>query len=187
MRMSKIAWGLVTAVLLAAAPAWADEPAGGNPCGEMKEEAKPAPKKAAKKVKKPAKKAEPAAAEAVEQPAAPSGDDEAAAEMKAGTGVNRKKKEIVGEAAEFPAGTKVWVWSRVNGAKDKAVFHVWKRDDKQVMKKEFTAKSNRYRTWTRLVVKPGNYTVEVQDESGAVLGSTTFVVGDFSKATAKAE
>ena len=38
----------------------------------------------------------------------------AAAEVKAGTGV--ENKESVGTASEFAAGTKIWVWSRVTGA-----------------------------------------------------------------------
>src|SRR5215510_632608 len=53
----------------------------------------------------------------------------ASAEVKAGTGV--EKHEIVGEASTFPAGTTVWVWSRVlNGEGN--VKHVWKLDGKEV-------------------------------------------------------
>jgi hypothetical protein len=107
-------------------------------------------------------------------PAADKGD--AAADMKAGTGVNRKKKEVVGEAESFTAGTKVWVWSSVTGAKGTTVKHVWKRDDKVLWEKEFEATSGRYRTWSRRSVKAGTYTVETQSEDGTVLGTVTFTV-----------
>src|SRR5215510_14041292 len=60
---------------------------------------------------------------------APKDASGASAEVKAGTGV--EKHEIVGEANSFPAGTTVWVWSRVlNGEGN--VKHVWKLDGKEV-------------------------------------------------------
>src|SRR4051812_43006482 len=68
-----------------------------------------------------AKKADPPAA------TAPAGD--VPAEVKAGTGV--EKHEVPGEAATSPAGTTVWVWSRVTGAEG-SVKHVWKRDGQPV-------------------------------------------------------
>src|SRR5688500_11097598 len=49
----------------------------------------------------------------------------ASAEVKVGTGV--ENREIAGEAASFPAGTTVWVWSRVSNTEG-SVKHVWKRD-----------------------------------------------------------
>jgi hypothetical protein len=56
-------------------------------------------------------KKEPPAAAAETKPKDASG---ASAEVKAGTGV--EKHEIVGEGTSFPAGTTVWVWSRVTNA-----------------------------------------------------------------------
>jgi hypothetical protein len=114
---------------------------------------------------------------ATEEKVAPEAPDGAAAELKAGTGVNKKKREVVGEAESFTAGTKVWVWSSITGAKGTVVKHVWKKGDKVLWEMTFDAKSNRYRTWSRHSVrKPGDYTVEVQTEDGSVLGTTTFTV-----------
>jgi hypothetical protein len=94
--------------------------------------------------------------------------------MKAGTGIS--KREAVGAADAFTAGTKVWAWSAITGAKDSTVKHVWKKDGKVLWEKSFEVSSSRYRTWTRRSVKPGSYTVEVQAEDGTVLGSVTFTV-----------
>jgi hypothetical protein len=144
---------LIAGLMLAATPAFAGDD-------------KPAPT-----AKKPA---EPAAD--ADKDTKPPASSDAAADMKAGTGVNKKKKEIVGEAETFTAGTKVWVWSSVTGAKGTTVKHVWKKDDKVVWEKEFEATSGRYRTWTRRNVKAGTYTVETQTEDGTVLGTVTFTV-----------
>jgi hypothetical protein len=108
-------------------------------------------------------------------PPAVDAPDGAAAELKAGTGIDKKKREVVGEAESFSAG-RVWVWSSITGAKGTTVKHVWKRGDKVLWEKTFEAKSNRYRTWTRRNVKAGEYTVEVQTEDGAVLGTITITV-----------
>jgi hypothetical protein len=141
---------LLAGLMLAATPAFAGDD-------------KPAPE-----AKKPA--AEP------DKDTKPPSTGEAASDMKAGTGVNKKKKEVVGESETFTAGTKVWVWSSITGAKGTTVKHVWKKDDKQVWEKEFEATSGRYRTWTTRRVKAGTYTVETQTEDGTVLGTVTFTV-----------
>jgi hypothetical protein len=116
---------------------------------------------------------EPEAKKAPPEEKAPATGD---TEMKAGTSVDRKKREVVGEADTFTAGTKVWVWSSIKGQKGATVKHVWKRGDKVLWEMTFEAKSNRYRTWSRHKVKAGEYTVEVQTEEGEVLGSTSFTV-----------
>jgi outer membrane biosynthesis protein TonB len=144
-----------------------------------KEPAKPAePKKdqpapdAKKKAPPPPKEDKPAAPPK-ETPATPSTSG-AAADVKAGTGIS--KREPVGEAESFTAGTKVWAWSSITGAKDQTVKHVWKKDGKVLWEKEITVTSGRYRTWTRRTVKAGSYTVEVQSADGEVLGSVSFTV-----------
>ena len=104
------------------------------------------------------------------------------AEMAAGTWVDRKKRVLHGAADSFAVGKKVFVFSKIKGQKGNTVKHVWKRDDKKLWEKEFTATSNGYRTWSRMYVKAGTYTVEAQTDDGEVLGSVTFTVtGDFSK------
>jgi hypothetical protein len=147
---------MVTAMLLATAPVFAGDDKG----------AKPAPP--------PEEKVESKGAPQVPPDTERSSD--AAAELKAGTGVNKKKREVIGEAESFTAGTKVWVWSNITGAKGENVKHVWKRGDKVLWEMEFTAKSSRYRTWSRHKVKAGEYTVEVQTEDGSVLGTVSFTV-----------
>src|SRR5687768_12229481 len=86
----------VATVLAGASPAWAQD-----------DKAKPAPPPATKPAPPPAAEPAPPAAPA------PSG---AAAEVKAAKGV--ENREPVEEGASFPASTKVWVWSRITGAKD---------------------------------------------------------------------
>src|SRR5687767_13922973 len=54
-----------------------------------------------------------------EAPADPGG---ATAEIKAGTGV--ENREVVGEATSFPAGSTVFVWSRVTNGEGN-IKHVW--------------------------------------------------------------
>ncbi len=98
----------------------------------------------------------------------------AAAEVKAGTGV--ENKESVGTASEFAAGTKVWVWSRVTGAGGTAVRHVWKKDGAQVWQAKLAVKSKRWVTHSRRQLKAGSYTVEVVGADDAVLGSVSFTV-----------
>jgi 4-hydroxyphenylpyruvate dioxygenase-like putative hemolysin len=94
----------------------------------------------------------------------------ATAEVKAGTAIARR--EVVGEAASFPRGTKVWAWANIRGAAGQELKFVWKRDGKVAWEKPFTATSGRYRTWTRHAVRAaGAWTIEVQTADGAVLGS----------------
>jgi hypothetical protein len=155
--MSKWVSMLTVGMLLAAAPAFAGDD------------------KADPKAAKPAIKPQPPK-DMPDEPPVVAAPDGAAAEIKAGTGVNKKKREVVGEAETFTAGSKVWAWSSVTGAKGETVKHVWKRDDKVLWEKTFVAKSSRYRTWTTHRVKAGSYTVEVQTEDGAVLGTMSFTV-----------
>ncbi len=157
MRLSTLAWGLGLAIALAGAPAWADQ---------------------AKQPPKDDVKDRPPAEEKVKPEPPPQPDAGEGAEVKAGTGVIRKKRVLVGESDSFEPGTKVWVWSRVHGHKGEAFKYVWKRDDKLVMEKEYTATSSHYRSWTAVRVKAGSYTVEIQSADGDVLGSVAFTVGE---------
>jgi hypothetical protein len=98
----------------------------------------------------------------------------ATAEVKAGTGV--EKFEITGEAATFPAGTTVWVWSKiVNGEGN--IKHVWKLDGKEVWSMTLPVSSKRWSTGTRRTIpKAGNWEVEVVTESGESLGKVAFTI-----------
>ena len=99
---------------------------------------------------------------------------DASAEIKAGTGVD--KHEIVGEATSFPAGTMVWVWTRVSNANNTDVKHVWKRDGKEVWTATLPIKSSRWSTQSRRAIKDGSWEVEVIADGGKSLGSVKFTV-----------
>ena len=98
----------------------------------------------------------------------------ASAEVKAGTGV--EKHEIAGEATSFPAGTTVWVWSRVvNGEGN--IKHVWKRDGKEVWTATLAVGSKRWATSSRRTIPAaGSWAVDVVTEAGASLGTVSFTV-----------
>ncbi|MBL8626281.1 MAG: DUF2914 domain-containing protein [Myxococcales bacterium] len=98
----------------------------------------------------------------------------AAAEVKAGTGV--ENKESVGTASEFTAGTKVWIWSRITGAANTTVQHVWKKDGAKVWAANLKIKGNKWTTASRRQLKAGSYSVDVVAADGTVLGSVAFTV-----------
>lgn len=108
------------------------------------------------------------------QPAPPAATAGAAAEVKAGTGV--ENKESVGTASEFTAGTKVWVWSRITGAANTTVQHVWKKDGAKVWAANLKIKGNKWTTSSRRQLKAGSYSVDVVGADGTVLGSVAFTV-----------
>jgi len=98
----------------------------------------------------------------------------AAAEVKAAKGV--ENKEPVEEGASFAAGDKVWIWSRITGAANTTVKHVWKKNGQELWFASLPVKGNRWTTSSRRTVQPGQYVVEVQGEDGSVLGSVSFDV-----------
>lgn len=98
----------------------------------------------------------------------------AAAEVKAAKGV--ENKEPVEEGTSFAAGDKVFVWSRITGAANTTIKHVWKKNGQEIWFATLPVKSTRWTTSSRRTVQPGQYVVEVQAEDGSVLGSVTFDV-----------
>lgn len=94
----------------------------------------------------------------------------ARAEVKAATGI--ENREPTGEATTFPAGTLVYVWSRVFDAKDQDVEHVWKRDGRESRRARFHVGSPRWSVNSRMRnAKKGAYVVEVvmgEDKLGEV-------------------
>jgi hypothetical protein len=98
----------------------------------------------------------------------------ASAEVKAGTGV--EKHEVVGEGTSFPANTTVWVWSRVTNAEGN-IKHVWKLDGKEVWTATLPVGSKLWSTQSRRTIpKAGAWTVDVQTEAGAALGTVSFTI-----------
>ena len=116
-------------------------------------------------------KAEQKAGEAAATAAAASG---AHAEVKAATGIEDRKP--TGEATSFKAGTLIYVWSQVTGAKGQEVEHVWKRDGKEFRRAKFSIGSVRWNMNSRIPnAAKGGYVVEVVlgDEK---LGEIAFTV-----------
>ena len=145
-------------IALAAGTGYADDAKKDEPKAAAKEPAKDAAKDAPKDAAKDA----------------PKDASGATAEVKAGTGV--EKHEIVGEANSFPAGTTVWVWSRVlNGEGN--IKHVWKLDGKEVWTATLPVGSKRWSTQSRRAIpKAGSWQVDVQTEAGAQLGTVSFTI-----------
>lgn len=121
-----------------------------------------------------------ALAQDAKQPAPPAESKQApaqsgaSAEVKAGTSV--EKHEIVGEASTFPAGTTVWVWSRITNGQG-TVKHVWKLEGKEVWTGTLAVGSARWSTMTRRAIsQKGAWEVDVQTEAGASIGSVSFKV-----------
>ena len=138
-------------IALAAGTAYADEP---KPAPAADATPKEAPKEAPKD--------------------APKDASGAAAEVKAGTGV--EKHEVVGEAASFPAGTTVWVWSRVTNGEGN-IKHVWKRDGKEVWSATLPVGSKRWATSSRRTIPAaGSWEVAVTTDAGAQLGTVAFTI-----------
>src|SRR4051794_16476341 len=77
------------------------------------------------------------------------GSSGASAEVKAGTGV--EKHEIVGEASTFPAGTTIWVWSRITNGQG-TIKHVWKLDGKELWSTSLPVGSSRWSTMSRRTI-----------------------------------
>ena len=156
--MRRLTGLLVIALVAGPGYARADD-AKKTPAADAKKDApKDAPKDAAKE---PAKDA-------------PKDTSGASAEVKVGTGV--ENHEIVGEAATFPTGTTVWVWSRVvNGEGN--VKHVWKRDGKDVWTATLPVGSKRWSTQSRrAITTAGSWSVDVQTDAGASIGTVSFTI-----------
>jgi len=108
------------------------------------------------------------------KPAPPPSAGDVSAEVKAGTGV--EKRAIVGESTTFPAGTTVWVWSLVSGAEG-SVKHVWKRDGQVAWTATLNVGSKKWSTQSRRTIpKAGAWEVEVQTADGASIGTVAFTV-----------
>lgn len=105
---------------------------------------------------------------------APKDASRASADVKAGTGV--EKHAIVGEAASFPAGTTVWVWSQITGGEGN-IKHVWKRDGKEVWSAALPVGSARWATSSRRTIPAaGSWQVDVTSEAGQQLGTVSFTI-----------
>ena len=108
------------------------------------------------------------------QPAAAAATASASAEVKAAKGV--AKREPVEPGSTFTPGTKVWIWSRIQGAGGTTVKHVWKQDGKAVWTATLKVGSVKWTTSSRHAVKAGAWTVDVVGADGSTLGTVDFSV-----------
>lgn len=105
---------------------------------------------------------------------APNNASRVSVEVKAGTGV--EKHEITGEAQSFPAGTTVWVWSRITNGEGN-IKHVWKHDGKEVWSATLPVGSKLWSTMSRRTIPAaGSWQVDVQTEAGAQIGTVSFTI-----------
>ena len=131
------------------------------------DDAKPAPKAPATQPSAPT--TQPSA------PAAPPASGSASADVHAGTGY--EKHAVTGEAASFPAGTKVFVVSLVTGANGTQVKHVWKKDGAEIWTATLDVGSDKWTTSSRRQLpKAGAYEVDVVGADGAQLGKVEFQI-----------
>jgi Protein of unknown function (DUF2914) len=159
---------LAGALLLGTSVAWAGGDTAAKPKAPATQPTAPAKKKAPPP---PADKPAPPPEEA--PPAA--GSSSASADIKAGTGY--ENHAVTGEAASFPAGTKVYAVSVVSGAKDTTVKHVWKKDGAEIWSASLHVGSSRWTTASmRTLSKPGSYEVDVVGEDGGDLGKIEFAI-----------
>jgi Protein of unknown function (DUF2914) len=106
-------------------------------------------------------------------PAAASGS--AAADVHVGTGY--EKHAVVGEAASFPANTKVFVVSVITGANGTQVKHVWKKDGAELWTATLNVGSDKWTTSSRrMLTAAGSYEVDVVGADGGTLGKVEFTV-----------
>lgn len=89
-----------------------------------------------------------------------------------------ENREPVGEAATFDKSAgKVFTWTKISAQTTPVtVKHVYYREGKLVREIELKVSSSPYRIWSWKNVTPGNWKVEVTDETGAVLASSEFTV-----------
>ena len=90
-------------------------------------------------------------------------------------------REPVGAADTFPGNVgQVYYYTALEGDFPQSRFeHVWLHDGQEVARVPLTAEGPRWRTWSRKTIGPdmtGEWEVQVVDEGGAVLESTSFTI-----------
>jgi hypothetical protein len=88
-------------------------------------------------------------------------------------------REAVGESGAFSADVgQVAAWTRVTGAENTVIEHVWRYQDMEwIVPLEIASPS--WRTWSRKIILPewtGAWEVEVRDQEGNTLATKTFTI-----------
>jgi len=173
---------LGTALLIAAAPAAAQED------NASKEKEKPAAAADAQSKPAPDKTAEPAAPKAAEKMAK---SDAVLTLARLAVCEDVEDRVPVGEAESFEGVRHLYCFSRVEGASTPTrVFHRWYVGDKMVNEIPINVKGPRWRCWSQKSIQPswsGSCKVEVVTEGGDVLGTKNFTLAAASGAGMKDE
>ena len=86
----------------------------------------------------------------------------------------------VGETQEFPVDVgQVFLWTRVTGAADSSIRHVWIHGEME-FPVTLQVGGSPWRTWSSKTIPPewaGEWRVEIRDEAGNLLDTRSFVVG----------
>lgn len=94
--------------------------------------------------------------------------------------INVEDREPVGGAEQFPADVgELFGWTRVSGASNMTVEHVWRYQDHELVV-PINVGGSPWRAWSTKNIPPewtGEWTFEVRDDSGNVVASVTFTVG----------
>lgn len=89
-------------------------------------------------------------------------------------------REPVNGGTSFAADVgQVAAWTRITGAANTTVEHVWRHADHEFVV-PLNIGGSPWRTWSTKVIPvewTGEWTLEVRDASGTVVASTTFTVG----------
>lgn len=102
-------------------------------------------------------------------------------EVEASIALGVEDRMPVDAGTEFPAdvGT-LYAWTRITGAAGTTVDHVWTHQVHESLV-SINVGGSPWRVWSTKIIPEewtGEWTFEVRDAGGAVLHSTTFVVGE---------
>ncbi len=95
-----------------------------------------------------------------------------------GSGLDRETRTIQGEAARFDGSTaEVYFLTRVKSADvPTTITHVYSLDGNEEGSVSLSIKGSPWTTWSRKVVRPGAWKIEVEDASGQVIKTMEFTV-----------
>ena len=105
---------------------------------------------------------------------------QSAVEVEVVIGLNVQDREPVGGAESFPATVgQLFAWTRVSGASDTTIEHVWSYGDHELVV-PIQIGGSPWRVWSTKNIPAewtGEWTFEVRDAAGNVVSTTTFRVG----------
>jgi hypothetical protein len=95
-----------------------------------------------------------------------------------GVGTGVKARDLVGKAESFPAGSRVWFWTRIGGgAEGDRVRHVWLYEGKEVFSIGLSIGGDHWRTYSNKTLPlagTGAWSVEVRGSDDRVLARQEF-------------